>query len=99
MPNDPYYRTKEWQRLRIAALARDKHTCVVKGCNERASIVDHIVSRRRGGKDSLSNLRSLCRSHDNQTKEFKGKRRNDSFKVKGATPDGRPLDPSHPWNQ
>ena len=37
--------------------------------SSRAVVVDHIVSPRNGGEDALSNLRSLCRLHDNRVKE------------------------------
>jgi 5-methylcytosine-specific restriction endonuclease McrA len=98
MPGDPYYHSKEWKQLRTAAFARDHDTCVVPGCNQRAIAVDHIKARKAGGADQLGNLRSLCKQHDNQVKEYKGKRRNTAFKVTGARADGSPLDPNHHWN-
>jgi 5-methylcytosine-specific restriction endonuclease McrA len=59
-----YYRTKEWLWLREGRLRLDHHTCVVPGCGQRATIVDHIRPRRAGGTDAISNLRSLCSTHD-----------------------------------
>jgi len=50
-------------------LVRDNHTCVVAGCGKRAIVADHIVSRAGGGADSITNVRSLCRLHDNQARE------------------------------
>jgi 5-methylcytosine-specific restriction endonuclease McrA len=99
MPGDPFYKTDEWQNLRASALKRDKHTCTVRGCHHRAFVVDHIVSRARRGADALPNLRSLCRMHDNQTKEdAQGKRRsNGKMTVTGCDANGMPLDPSHWW--
>jgi 5-methylcytosine-specific restriction endonuclease McrA len=58
--SDPFYRTRTWLRLRHARLQLDRQICVVPGCGQRATVVDHIVSRRAGGADALRNLRSLC---------------------------------------
>jgi 5-methylcytosine-specific restriction endonuclease McrA len=66
---DPYYSTPSWRELRAKRLVMDNHTCVVEGCGQRAIVADHIVSRRAGGADSIANLRSLCRLHDNQARE------------------------------
>jgi hypothetical protein len=66
---DSFYSSSSWKELRSSCLARDNHTCVVEGCNNRAIVADHIVSRRAGGADALHNLRSLCRLHDNQARE------------------------------
>ncbi|MFC0411072.1 HNH endonuclease [Roseomonas elaeocarpi] len=98
---DPFYVSPEWLALRKQALQRDRNTCVVPGCGQRAVVVDHIVSRRRGGADSLTNLRSLCRTHDNQVKEQPGGTRKGGgqMRVQGCDPSGRPLDPDHPWNR
>jgi 5-methylcytosine-specific restriction protein A len=47
-----------WRKLSAYVLARD-HWCVQ--CNyQRATQVDHIVARSKGGTDDLSNLRGLC---------------------------------------
>jgi 5-methylcytosine-specific restriction endonuclease McrA len=99
MPSDPYYRTPHWKRLRSARLKLDRHTCVVPGCGKRAVTVDHIVSRRVGGADVLSNLRSLCREHDQMVKERPSGKRGNAGKlvVRGCFADGSPKDPSHPW--
>ncbi len=64
---DGYYATPEWRSLRLAVLTRDKFRCA--GCNGRANIADHIVSRRNGGSDDMGNLRSFCRACDNAVKE------------------------------
>jgi 5-methylcytosine-specific restriction endonuclease McrA len=64
---DPFYLSKEWKALRLAVLRRDGFACVF--CGARASIADHIVSRRAGGEDAMRNLRSLCPSCDNKRKE------------------------------
>lgn len=66
---DPFYWSLEWKALRSQCLARDGHTCTMPGCGRMAKVADHIVSRRDGGADTLENLRSLCREHDNRFKE------------------------------
>jgi 5-methylcytosine-specific restriction endonuclease McrA len=74
---DPYYSSGEWRGLRKAALERDGFACAAPGCTRRAHTIDHIVSRKVGGKDELANLRSLCASHNAQVKEDpSGNRRN-----------------------
>jgi 5-methylcytosine-specific restriction endonuclease McrA len=99
MPVDPYYRTPHWKRLRAARLKHDRHTCVVPGCGQRASVVDHIKRRRDGGADCMANTRSLCDEHDRSIKELpNGRRRNGGrLVVKGCFADGSPRDPNHPW--
>src|SRR5215207_2766328 len=98
---DAYYRSAHWRQLREAALQRDRNTCVVPGCGQRATIVDHIKARRDRGADLLANLRSLCRDHDNQVKERpNGKRANaGKLVVRGCDAHGMPLDPYHPWHR
>lgn len=54
--SDPYYRSKEWKQLRAAALKRDGGRCTMPGCPAGATHVDHIISRRHGGADTLTNL-------------------------------------------
>ena len=68
---DLFYSSVQWRVLRAACLRRDDHVCqVCFGANGlKATIADHILSRRRGGLDELSNLRSLCRTCDNGYKE------------------------------
>lgn len=66
---DPFYRSKQWRDAKARVLKRDHYHCTAPGCARRAVVVDHIVSRRSGGSDDDSNLRSLCRLHDNRIKE------------------------------
>lgn len=66
---EPYYLSTGWRALRAAALDRDGYRCASPGCPDRAVVVDHIVSRRDGGTDTLDNLRCLCRTHDSRLKE------------------------------
>lgn len=99
MPNDPFYKSKQWRGLCAAVKRRSRGKCEVPGCTAAAKVVDHILSRNNGGADVLHNLRHLCRSHDNAVKEdANGNRRgNGKLTVTGCFPDGSPRDPSHPW--
>jgi len=64
-------------RLRAVALQRDGYPCAVPGWGN-ATHVDHVVSRKSGGGDTLDNLRSLCAMHDSQINEDNsGKRKSD----------------------
>lgn len=92
MPNESFYQTDEWKRLRRATLERDRWKCTTPGCRRPAKIVDHIVSRRKGGANTLSNLRSLCRACDNQIKESASGERRGGGKIRAAIgPDGWPV--------
>ena len=71
---DAFYASAEWRALRAQTLRRDGGRCVL--CGEPAVVADHVISRRRwfaerrpGSPDTLDNLRSLCRTHDNRFKE------------------------------
>lgn len=56
-PDERGYGTR-WRQLRLGALRRDFYLCRI--CGNKATDVDHIIPRARGGKDELSNLQSLC---------------------------------------
>lgn len=50
-----------WREVREAALVRDEHKCRRCGASNPAELdVHHLVPRRGGGQDELSNLISLC---------------------------------------
>jgi hypothetical protein len=71
------YLSVDWKTLRIKVFERDHWHCVIPGCGQPAKVCEHIVSRRGGGSDDMSNLCSLCRDHDNHFKEdASGARRN-----------------------
>lgn len=63
-----YYALSAWRSARMKALERDQFRCIKCGMDEdehrvryRTGLhVDHIVPRRYGGGDDLSNLQSLC---------------------------------------
>jgi 5-methylcytosine-specific restriction protein A len=94
-----WYKTARWRRLRAWQL-RTHYLC--RMCQEQdrvtqAKIVDHI--RKHNGNEQLffdpDNLQSLCKPHHDSTKQREEAR----GYVIGATADGRPRDPLHPWNQ
>lgn len=97
MPNDPFYKTKAWREARTRRLALDGGMCTVPGCGCAAVIVDHLKPRSL----NILDMRSLCRTHDNQVKEgANGRRRNGGcLTVKGCDANGVPLDPGHPWHK
>lgn len=57
---DPYYQTPEWRMLRFDTLRRDKNTC--RYCGGYAHQADHVIPRKKGGPDALSNLVACCSS-------------------------------------
>ena len=92
---NPYYRSAHWKQLRADALKRDRGRCVTPGCATKATIVDHIKTRppvpTATSFDVLNNVRSLCRTCDNQIKERDGKRKRGGVAVaKGCDVDGWP---------
>lgn len=89
--SDPFYRSKDWHRLRQACLARDR-MCTTPGCGARSVVADHIVQRARGGADSIANLRGLCTSCHNQ------RRQGGEPRAKGCDANGNPRDATHWWN-
>lgn len=95
---DPFYRSLAWRRLCAAVAKRSRGMCEAPGCRNKGRVVDHVVSRRRGGPDSLSNLRHLCASCDNRIKEDQHGRRRSQGIMAGCDVHGVPSDPNHPWN-
>jgi hypothetical protein len=87
MPSDPHYKSQNWKKLRARRLAMDGYRCIVPGCGQRATTVDHIKRRRDSGADTLENTRSLCDEHDRSIKEMSDGRRRNGGKliVKGAS--------------
>jgi len=94
-----FYRTSEWKALRDAALKRDRNQCQAPGCQRRATHVDHIQTRPAVGHltpaDVLTNLRSLCATHDGQVKEMASGRRaqGGKFVIRGVDAHGWPTKP------
>lgn len=55
---------RAWRRLSAAVIARDQHTCQIRGphCTRIATTTDHIVARVEGGAVwDPANLRAACR--------------------------------------
>lgn len=69
-----YYSRASWRRTRQLALERDNFACIACGMTNDEHLkqhfcglhVDHIIPRRQGGTDDLSNLQTLCASHHSQ---------------------------------
>lgn len=57
---DKFYDSAEWRILRFDCLIRDKHIC--QYCGEKAHQADHVIPRKKGGADHLSNLVAACAS-------------------------------------
>ena len=57
------YGSAEWKRLRAEVLG-EQGICVVVGCGERATELDHVRSLRDGGPAlERANVQGLCRRH------------------------------------
>lgn len=73
---------KYWPQLRKRVLERDKYRCqhiredTGEICGAAANQVDHIINDKRGGRDSLSNLQSLCEWHHAQKSSREGGKAN-----------------------
>lgn len=58
---DRYYGTMSWRRLAKLVIQLADGICAI--CQRPgADLADHIVERRKGGLDSLDNLRAVHRS-------------------------------------
>jgi hypothetical protein len=98
MAANPFYRSPQWRGLVAKVWQRAHGFCEAPGCNSLGKVVDHIVSRRRNGPDTLDNLRLLCRRHDNQIKENEAGERKNGGLLAGCDSQGVPTDPAHPWH-
>lgn len=54
--------TRQWRKLRAKVLERDHGICQIRGplCTVVAEHVDHVVSKTRGGRDTMENLVASC---------------------------------------
>ena len=60
----------DWPARRRLVLVRDRNVCQIAfdGCTVRATEVDHVIPRSRGGSDQLENLQAACsRCHASKT--------------------------------
>lgn len=73
---DPYYRSYAWKSLRdlhragftvVNGFKLPNDLCIMcyrdHGIKALGPNCDHIIQRKEGGKDELSNLQSLCAKH------------------------------------
>lgn len=75
---DRFYYSKQWRAMRERALLRDSYCCVVCGilvAGNNEARIDHIRPRKEYPELELdlSNLRTLCAYHDNQSHREKGR--------------------------
>ena len=94
--SDPFYHSKEWKRLRKAALARDNGMCV--DCMDRmragigikpnrATMVHHVIPRseRPDLELVLENLVSLCDGcHEKRHPERRSKKKRKTLERIGS---------------
>lgn len=59
----PYRRVPLTRRM---ILARDSYVCQVVGCNARATTIDHVVPRSRGGQHRWNNVVGMCSPHNHR---------------------------------
>jgi len=55
---DPFYFSYTWKKLHDEVLARDHGLC--RYCGSLGNQADHVIPRKRGGPDELSNLVCCC---------------------------------------
>jgi 5-methylcytosine-specific restriction endonuclease McrA len=60
---DAMYASRSYRNYRHRILSA-KPPCSYPGCTEVATTLDHIVAVSLGGDNSPSNLRPMCRSHN-----------------------------------
>lgn len=63
---DPFYQSRLWKGLRAMKLQLNPicEVCLLERKTTPGHTVDHITPRNQGGKDTLSNLRTLCQHHN-----------------------------------
>lgn len=49
---------------RTTLFARDDYRCQVTGCEARATTVDHVIPRSRGGQHVWENVVAMCHAHN-----------------------------------
>jgi len=106
MPNNPFYKTREWQAARGHAVKRAHkrcENCTADVSGKGASRVDHIIPRAVRPDLALvdSNLRVLCVNCDAKRHAHKA-----TGAPAGLWSDLRPVDrsgwptaPGHHWNR
>lgn len=99
------YNTATWARLRAAHLAIEPmcRGCRAEGRLTLANTVDHVVPISEGGPafpghDGLASYCAPCHSAKTARGAEAGAIRSTKPR-RGCGPDGRPLDPAHPWHE
>ena len=93
------YKRKAWKDLRAAQLGIQPicEYCEAQGLLTVANVVDHIIAHK--GDEILfhdpENLRSLCKTHHDSTKQKEERRE----VIIGGDKEGTPIDPNHHWNK
>lgn len=95
----PRLRGRAGQKQRERRLRRTNYLCedcIAEGRVARATVVDHVIPLSKGGPDTDENTRNLCDDHNRKrtAEQFDHKQPRQAI---GR--DGRPSDPSHPWNR
>ena len=105
MSSDPFYWSVAWRQFR-ARILDQRPTCEVPGCTEKATQVDHVVTRAQDRSRELdpTNVQALCRRH-HSSKTFQvdgafGRRikRPEDFRPRGCDANGIPMG-SHRWRK
>lgn len=95
-----FYELQVWKKVRRLQLADEPlcEQCRREGRWTRATIADHVKPIAQGGALlDLANLQSLCQQcHSRKTTREQGWTDRPG---KGATADGLPTDPGHPWHR
>lgn len=96
VPNNPFYKTKAWHRIRVKVLIRDGYRCRMCGADvhgKHAAQVDHKIPRHKRPDLALamSNLQTLCTRCHTSTKQIL-----DSQNVTGCDTLGNP--PGESWD-
>ncbi|PHR57920.1 MAG: HNH endonuclease [Robiginitomaculum sp.] len=92
-----WYSLARWKRHRTNQLSKQPLCCMCadEGRVTAATIADHVTPHR--GDEALfwnGKLQSLCKTHHDSTKK-----RQENGQGMGYDDEGKPLDPSHPWNR
>lgn len=96
MSTNERIRGRKLQRIREAHFSQNPLcvNCKAQGRVRPATQLDHIVALTNGGTDTEDNRQGLCLDcHEAKTRRDLGYGPSSACGV-----DGRPLDPSHPWN-
>ena len=52
--------SKDWREIRMKVAERDNYKCVLCGKTAKGGQVHHLIYRKAGGTNELSNLINLC---------------------------------------